>query len=306
MPDAPIWPERRPTYSDPLEVLDRYGNPASCCDLWKNSAAFLVCGGPSVKDVPYHRLAERGIASLGINNVAGMVPVRAMTFCDPAKKFHHGVFLDPGVIKFVPRQKAKMSIRVKENGAFRQTTIKVAECPSVFLYRKGGQFAPETFLTSWEASWGVGKKWAEQTGRSRLLFTFFLGLRLLHYLGVRRIYLLGADFHMEPETAYAFDARHAGAARSNNNSYRIANGYCKELRPVFEAAGLEVYNCNAESGLEAWDHVPFGEALEDCRGGVPLEPFDLAHWYDKQIPDGVDAAAWLAEHQPAEDDRGEG
>lgn len=297
--DNPVWPTERPKFTDPLDVCDRHGNPATLCDHWKGCAAFLVCGGPSVRDLPYHRLGERGIASLGINNVAGMVPVKAMTFCDPALKFHHGIFLDPGIIKLVPKKRLRQGIRVKRGGQFHRPPIQVKDCPAVYGYRHGGNLAPETFLTGYEASWGVSLGWHNKTGRARILFTFFLGLRLLHYLGVRRIYLLGADFRMEAADAYAFGSRHDGAAASNNEKYRLANLCCNELRPVLESAGVEVFNCNPLSGLETWEHVPFGEALEDCRGGVPAEPFDLANWYDKQIPDGVDAAEWLAENKSA-------
>jgi hypothetical protein len=291
----PAWPAARPLFTDPLDVADRYGNPATLCDHWKGCAAFLVCGGPSLKSLPYHRLAERGICSLGINNVAGLVPVKAFTCCDPAMKFHHGIWLDGGVIKLVPKRRLGTSIRVKQDGVFQTSSVLVRDCPAVYGYRHGGCFDHQTFLTSWEASWGVSLGWHEKTGRARILFTFFLGLRLLHYLGVRRIYLLGADFHMTPENSYAFGtARHDGAAASNNNSYRQANLYCQDLKPVLAQAGVEVYNCNPDSGLRAWEHVPFAEALEDCRGAVPSGDFDLDHWYDKQIPDGVNAAEWYA------------
>lgn len=304
--------DSKPRSQDPLEFFDRYRQPASLRDMWLGTSAFLVCGGPSLNDIPLERLKDRGIVSLGINNVAAHAHVRAMVFSDPPNKFHHGVWLDPTILKLCPIPKLKRKrndhrIRAKVDGRFVTTNLYPEDCPNVFGFRRLESLEPETFLTSTGAYWGVNRKYHEQTGKPKILFTFFLGLRLLHYLGVRRVYLLGADFKMTAEQRYAFDqGRAAGAIRGNNDHYRVANHYCQQLRPVFDAAGFEVYNCNPTSGLLAWDHVPFEHAYRDCRGHVPEEPFDTRHWYEKKktgnvstwVPDGVDPDAWLADLGP--------
>lgn len=283
-----------PVNTDPLLIYDREKKPAGHVlrDQWKGCSAFLVCGGPSIKEVPYERLAERGVMSLGINNVSGMVPVSAMTFSDPPEKFHHGVFLDGKILKLVPVHKMGKRIRAKgPDGRFRFTSLRVMDCPNVWGFRRDLVWEPREFLTSEGAMLGNNKTGVAQNGRPKIIFTFFFGFRLLHYLGVRRIYLLGADFSMKSGGRqygnYAF--WQAGSGDGNNNHYRLANKMLIELRPYLEKAGLYTFNCNPRSRLEAFDHVPFDRAMADCKGHVPEEPFDLKGWYEK-----VDSESALA------------
>ena len=58
-------------FIDPLRVTDRTKQPTTALrNLLAGGSAFLVCGGPSLSSVEYNRLSERGVFSLGINNVA--------------------------------------------------------------------------------------------------------------------------------------------------------------------------------------------------------------------------------------------
>ena len=109
-----------------------------------------------------------------------------------------------------------------------------------------------------------------------------LAVRLMHYLGVRRVYLLGVDFGMQGSERqvgnYAFGQ--AGSPNGNNNAYRVLSEWFAQLKPIFDADRFEIYNCNPESRLTVFPHVPFDTALEDCRNPVPQEPFDLTEWYE--------------------------
>lgn len=254
--------------------------------LWKTiPAGFLVCGGPSLKRLDLEPLKRRGIVSMGINNVAGFAPVRAMTFSDPPEKFHHGIHLDPTIMKFVPISKLGKRVRAKKpDGTFAFTALNVRDCPNVFGYSRDSEWMPEEFFTRESATWGCGASCETRTGHPKVLFTFFLGLRLLHYLGLRRVYLLGADFAMlSGETGgYAFDqARTKDAASGNNNSYHVASAMCDELKPTFEKDGFEVFNCFRESGLTTFDYVSYEDALNYCLTVMPSEPYDLQGWYEK-------------------------
>lgn len=288
---------------DPLLMYDRHGQPIGHVlrGMWQDCAAFYVCGGPSLKQIDLSFLKERGIVSLGINNVGGYAPVRAWTFSDPAEKFHHGIFCDPSILKFVPKPKLGNRVRAKlPDGTFQWTQYNVKHCPSVFAYDRETHFYPDKFLTTTWASWGPSAKHDENKGKPTVLFTFFLGLRLLHYLGVRRVYLLGVDFGMSADKHYAFGQyRHEGAIRGNNNSYSVATQLLTELKPVFDRAGFEVYQTNKESQLRVFDYVPLETAIEDCRGLVGKEPFDLEGFYEKLDPQGQPKRTEEA------DDRGE-
>lgn len=285
--EAARTPDTKWKNPDPLLFFDRHKQPATLKDMWRNSAGFLVAGGPSLNTLPTERLRERGIVSIGINNVAGHAPVRAMTWGDPSEKMHYGCLLDPAMMKVVPTPRLKDRIRIRlQDGTFKPSQLRVRDCPNVWGFQRSCEWTPDTFLNSDCATWGNNNKGVAKTGREKLLFSFWLGLRLLHYFGVRRVYLLGVDFGMSEDNGdqgnYAFkEHKHAGAVKSNNNSYRTANKWCHEMRPHFEAAGWQVFNCNPTSKLTAFDYVPFETAYADCKGHVPAEPFEFAGYYTK-------------------------
>jgi hypothetical protein len=279
-------------FLDPLKVYTADGQPTHALrNMLRGGAAFLVCGGPSLKTVDYRRLSERGIFSLGINNVAGLAPVSAFCCSDPPSKFHSGIFLDPKVIKLLPAPKLRPSrgaIRKKnQDGSFSKLPFITADCPNTWGFdRREWLTCDDTWFTEPSASWGNMKNGVERTGERKTACTMLLGLRLLQYLGARRIFLLGVDFHMSPTAGqhnnYAFgQSREPDSVKSNNTQYEITNDWLVRLRPVFERWGFGVYNCNQYSHLRAFDYVPFEQALEVCRGPVPVEPFDLAGWYEK-------------------------
>ena len=268
------------TYSRDVQPMQ--GHPLR--DLWRPSPGFLVCGGPSLRDLDLGFLRDRGVVSLGVNNVAGLAHTRAMTFSDPPEKFHHGILLDPTILKLVPRTKLRKRVRAKlPDGTFRWTRFRVQDCPSVYGYERDGDWDAEHFLTREAATWGCSKGCVQATRREKVIFTFFLGLRLLHYLGCRRVYMLGVDFSMQPgSTSYAWgEQRDDDHASGNNRYYRLANEMSRELLPHFEEQSYEVFNCNPASRLTAFPHVPLERAIADCKQLIPPEPYDLTEWYDK-------------------------
>lgn len=132
--------------------------PIDVSGAWSGArAGFLVCGGPSLKLVDIRQLGRRGVVSLGVNNCAAAVPVRAWTFSDPQYKFHHSLFLDPSVLTFAPTPKLKRCVRAqKKDGKWVFVKKRVGDCPSTIGYSRSAAFCPETFLTSEFAQWGMG------------------------------------------------------------------------------------------------------------------------------------------------------
>lgn len=196
------------------------------------------------------------------------------------------------------------------------------DCPSTFGYSRDSRFDPATFLTTDYAHWGgatkedevrqaewdarfeeVWKKHTQESGghfsrhqknlfkkeyekkvgksppNSHVLCSMLLGFRLLHYLGCPRIYLMGVDLWMTDEQPYAFTQ----GKSARNGRYSDENEMLHQIKPVLEASGMEVYNTNPTSKCDAFQFVKFEEALQDCRGAVPLEPFDTDKWYDKSF-----------------------
>ncbi|MFW5891009.1 MAG: hypothetical protein ACOCUI_02220 [bacterium] len=252
--------------------------PINLSGMWHPSPGFLVCGGPSINKLPIEKLKDRGIVSLGVNNISGHVPIDAWTFSDPQKKFHHGLFLDPKNITFAPIPKLKKHVRGKlPDGSFRIINKRVRDCPSVFGYERKTIFYPEEFFSTEYGHWGMGGK--QENRDFTCLCTMLLGIRLMHYLGCPKIYMLGVDFWMTKEEQYAFNQK----KNARNGRYKKENEMLKRLIPTFKKYNFEVYNCNPNSKCDVFPYISFDNAIADCKGGVPEEPFDLSGWYDKGI-----------------------
>jgi hypothetical protein len=228
---------------------------------------------------------------MGVNNVAAYAPVSSFVCSDPPSKFHFGIFLDPKIMCFLPTPKlsgVRAKLRAKDpNGDFRYLEDVTSRCPNTWGFERRSWLACDDswFLTP-GAAWGNHAKGVERTGEPKTVNTMLLAIRVLQYLGARKIFLLGVDFYMDPTVGpkdnYAFgELREPNAVQSNNDQYRISNDWLKRLRPVFERWGFSVYNCNSESRLEAFDYVPFNVALKICRGKVPEGEWDLENWYWK-------------------------
>ena len=246
--------------------------PVDISGMWSPSAGFLVCGGPSLNKIDYGRLRERGVVSLGVNNVSAYVPVDAWCFSDPEIKFHHGLFYDPKCTTFAPIPKLRRNVRVKlPDGTFRMTDRKIMDCPGTFGFHRRSDFNPETFFSDSFAHWGKG-----ENGYG-CLCTMLIGFRLMHYLGCKKIYLLGVDFWITEKEGYAFEQ----SKTVRNGRYDAENQMLRDLRVTFDKYNFKVYNCNPDSRCDAFEYMSFDNAIQDCKGAVPKTPFDLTEWYDK-------------------------
>ena len=278
-------------WKDPLRIVTSDGTPTtSLRNFLKGGSAFLVCGGPSLKQLPYQRLAERGVFSLGVNNVAAFAPCSAFVCSDPPSKFHSSIFYDPKIMKFLPEPKLKKNrgkLRKKVGNEFFETGNSTADCPNTWGFERRSWLSPDdTWFTEPSAAWGNHDSGVEKTGEPKTVNTTFLGLRILQYLGAKNIFLLGVDFKMDKARGivgnYAFgEEKHLNACDSNNEQYKVSNDWLIRLRSVFEKYGSNVYNCNQTSGLRAFDFVPFDVALQVVKGRTESEPYDLERWYEK-------------------------
>lgn len=282
---------------DPLHVLDsRRLRTTSLRDLLKGASVFLAAGGPSANDLPLEQLNRRGVWTCCVNNMAGHARFRPQAFfcSDPPSKFSHSIWLDPAIMKFVPipkmrggRSKLKKKVGPRQ---FEPLGRRVCECPNVWGFKRNSWLTPDDqFFLSDGACWGNHQAGVERTGQAKTVCTFLLGLRLLRYLGAKRIYLIGVDFRMASDYGYAFDQgighkrpKDGSAPQYDNKQYGVVNDWLCTMRQngVFGRFGLEIFNCNPTSSLRAFDHVPFEQAIIDVQGVVETAP-DLSQWYEK-------------------------
>lgn len=258
---------------------------------------FLVCGGPSAKELPLEKLNQRGIWSMAVNNMAGYFRPSSFVCADPPKKFHNGIWQDPTIMKFIPTPKMSKKrgrLRRKVGDEFEPLMIddihkSACHCPNVWGFGRRAWIKPdESFFIEDHASWGCHNAGVKRTGQPKTVCSMLLAIRILYYLGSRKIFLIGVNWGMDnsigDEGNYAFNEfRDKNACSSNNSQYEVAGKWLCEMQNngTFQKFGLEVFNCFQYSGLKAFPYVPFDIAVEDALEDFPQSPFDLQNWYTK-------------------------
>jgi hypothetical protein len=193
---------------------------------------------------------------MGLNNSVKTFRPNLWVCVDSPDHFIRSIWLDPTIQKFAPICHASKFIFDSDQWKFMD--IRVGDCPNMVYFKRNEHFQAKQFLWEDWINWGDHKKYGG--GRSVML----PALRILFLLGIRRVFLLGVDFKMDDKNKYHFPQDRSKPSISGNSStYRILNKRFKELRPLFEEQHFYVYNCNPESGLNAFDHVPFDQAIDD-------------------------------------------
>jgi len=228
-------------------------------DTYRGRSAFLIAGGPSFTDLDHAPLRQPGILTLGLNNSVKSFRPNMWVCVDPPDHFIRSIWLDPVIQKFVPICHADKRIFNSDQWHFMD--IRVGDCPNIVYFKRNEHFKAKQYL--WEdcINWGNHKKYGG--GRSVML----AAIRILFILGVRQIYMLGVDFKMSSTSKYHFDQdRHKGSISNNSSTYVKLNERFKELRPLFAQENFYIYNCNPDSGLTAFDYLPYQTAVNNMLG----------------------------------------
>lgn len=246
----------------------REGNSAGCLlGHYRGSVGFLLCGGPSFKDVDKTLL--KYCWTMAVNNSPKTHRPDAWVSVDDPTRFLRSIWLDPKIMKFQPYSMPEKQLW--DNYQDQPLGLVVGDCPNVYYYKRNSKFHADRWLCEDSLNWGNADKFGG--GRSVML----VAIKIMYLLGFRTIYLLGCDFDMSEKKTYHFDEkRDKGAVNCNLNTYRRMNEeYFPALRPHFENAGLDVFNCNPKSNLTAFDHVPVEEAVKHAMqyvGDIDSEP----------------------------------
>lgn len=290
-------------------IVNRGGHAVDLGDHWLGATAFAVLGGPSLRELPLELLARRGILIFSTNNCPAALPSHirphAWIHTDPTFKFHDSIWRDPGILKFCPvrewgnaaketrpaadcRKKHAKGLRHRaEDGLLEYWPgVSASSRPGVLGYHRNTSFDPERFL--WEPSINRGNDkdsshgtpQSKPNGWPHCINTMFSVLRLAFYMGVQRLYLLGADFRMTDSAPYAFDqGKHAGGVRSNNSTYADMMAMLDALQPIFLKQDFHVFNCSPASNLWTFPQADFTAAVEEATGDIEQE-MDCRGWYD--------------------------
>lgn len=268
----------------PPMLFTRDGLNVFLGDIYRGHTAFLVCGGPSLNTLDLSQLERRGILTMAVNNAASVVRPRLWCSVDDPGNFCDAIWYDPGIFKFIPLcHMEKHFMERSDTGELVKSVHKVGDMPATFGYRRNEAFDAAQFLHEDTVNWGNHSNRVDAYGNKGSRSVMLAALRLLYFLGVRRVFMIGCDFRMEHgQQNYAFEQdRSKSSVRGNNGTYRIMNDRLRHLKPHFEKAGYHVFNSTPGSGLTVFPYVPFEEAIELSTSIVP-ETIITAGMYDRQ------------------------
>ena len=269
--ESPPAPKPLPNKEDPGGWLfDPDGRKADALKgIYRGRSCFLLCGGPSLAEMPLHELNQPGILTAAVNNAAVLHRVNVWFCVDKPGHFHPQILRDPGCMKFIKRKHANQQLRDQHDGRWMQTGEKACKMPNVWFYDYMDGW-PADFLTSTRPTWGTSHS-NDPYGKGQRS-VMLIALRILYWLGIRTVYLIGADFKMTPERPYAFEeSKGEPACHSNNKKFARLNQWFAELRPLFEHHGYRVFNASNGGQCEGFPRSTFAEALEQSRQGMPQE-----------------------------------
>lgn len=275
-------PEPQTKPYDPPEVtgflVNSRGEPAdNLRELYAGRSCFLLCGGPSLREMDLSPLRQFGVLTAAVNNAAVVFRPHLWFCVDKPGHFQKAILHDPGIWKFTKRNLSRVQSR-EWNGQYNgqgepcyvPTGIMARHLPNFWFFEHSDDFSPNNFLTRDKPTWGtVAKTDPEGRGTRSCMLP---AIRILYWLGIRTIYLLGCDFNMTPDQTYAFDERKdQRACTTNNNTYDRLNRWFRELLPHFAQYGLGVYNCTPGGELHAFPRIDFHEAVQNATAEMPDE-----------------------------------
>jgi hypothetical protein len=257
----------------PPMFFTRDRHPMFLVDNYRGVPAFLIGGGPSFADVDKSKLILPGILTMAMNNSVKTFRPNLWACVDNPQNFIKSTWLDPRIQKFVPLCHAEK--RIFDNEAWEEMKIKVGDCPNVIYYIRNEHFKHDQYLFEDSINWGCHGDMTCSCGFKGCRSVMLAAVRILYLLGIRTIYLLGTDFKMTPEQKYHFSQdRSKGSIKNNNNTYKALNARFTALNPIFLKHGLRVFNCVPDSGLVAFPHMDYDDAIKDAQR---LMPKDIEH-----------------------------
>lgn len=303
------------TYLQPPPMLfSRDGHSLYLGDLYRGRCAFLIASGPSFGALiegtsEKHGKSNRellngaGVLTMGLNNSPKSFRPNMWTCVDDPTHFIKSIWLDPKIQKFAPYHHAEK--RLFDSDAWEEMDVRVGDCPNVLYFRRNEDFVAEQFLTEDTFNWGNHTEKVDAYGQKGGRSVFFVALRMLFHLGIRRVFLLGVDFNMSEDKKYHFEQdRHKGSINGNNSSYKIMMKRFEALKPHFAEHGFEVFNCNPDSALKAFPFISFDDAITQATSEMPVSIAEerTAGLYDRTHKKEEEAKKALkAEGAPVDD-----
>ncbi len=248
----------------PPLIFTRDHHPMPFGDMYRGGSCFIIAGGPSFLNINKQLLNKPGVLTMGINNSVKVFRPNLWCCVDDPDHFIKSIWYDPKITKFVPFSHSQKNIF--DNQQWKMTENKVGDCPNTYFFMRNQKFNASQFLYQDTINWG--NHGDHGGGRSVL----HAAIRLLFFMGIRNIFLLGVDFKMDENIKYSFQQdRNKSSINGNNSTYSKMKQRFAQLNPYFKQAGLNIYNCNPQSGLKQFQFIKFEQAIKFATQFMPKD-----------------------------------
>jgi hypothetical protein len=195
------------------------------------TGCWIIGGGPSLASLPTDRIAASPLPKFSIN-LAGHRLLRPTfwTAYDPTGRFLRSTYLDPSIMKFIPRGRAMDVVP--------GTTSKVCDSPNTVFFDRDHSIGFNDFLSPQVST-------TNQDGQRRpdaitdWQDSLIQAIHLAWTIGFRKLYLAGCDMHVAPSPEWINQAESVGVTytprellrdfhqRCNNRGIAVSG--CKEI-----------------------------------------------------------------------------
>ncbi len=168
------------------------------------TGCWIIGGGPSLTSLPTARIASSPLPKFSIN-LAGHRLLRPnfWTAYDPTGRFLRSTYLDPSILKFIPRGRAMDVVP--------GTTNKVCDSPNTVFFDRDHSVGFHNFLSP-----VVSSHDHEPRTRPEAITdwqdSLIQAIHLAWVIGFRQLYLAGCDMHVAPGPDWIREAELVGVS----------------------------------------------------------------------------------------------
>ena len=182
-----------------LPLADAFSGPS-------RTGCWIIGGGPSLTALPTERIAASPLPKFSINLAGhGLLRPTYWTAYDPTGRFQKSTYLDPSIMKFIPRGRAMDVVP--------GTTSKVCDSPNTVFFDRDQTVGFHDFLSrstttqtsEAQASLGAITDWQD---------SLIQAIHIAHAIGFRTLYLAGCDMHVAPGPQWIEQAAAVGVTHS--------------------------------------------------------------------------------------------
>jgi hypothetical protein len=240
-----------------INLIRGDGQFVNMANHFKGESLFILACGPSLKT--YDLSLLNGKHTLGINFSPLVYKPEMWIATDRPSGYPESIWSDDAILKFCPDWNKYHYLNIN-NGQ----EMKVSDVPNTLFFNLQSSFRPDYWLHQNKFVWGNLDSEVDSLGVKGIRSTFMVAIKMAWYLGFRNVFLLGADFNSNQESSYCIDGMFNTEAviKKNMSSYEAMNIRLSYLAPQLEAEGMNIFNCNPESGLTAFDYLSYHDAID--------------------------------------------